>query len=114
MHVAHDGAAQKHILDCAQVRVLEVVDDRDVVELDVEILVDRLERARDLDVVFEFHRDGVVDEGFEEAVFWFKSANDCFFFLVCVHLFYEPAHPDAVSHDFAPRCPCSVFVDLVR
>lgn len=47
--------------------VLELLDDGDVVELDVEILVDALQRASELDVVFELDRDLVVDEGFEEA-----------------------------------------------
>ena len=53
-------------------RVLELLDDLDVVELDIEVLVDALEDAADLDVVFELDRDLVVDEGFEEAVgvFW--------------------------------------------
>lgn len=52
--------------------VLELLDDLDVVELDIEVLVDALEDAADLDVVFELDRDLVVDEGFEEAVdvFW--------------------------------------------
>jgi hypothetical protein len=49
-------------------RVLDLLDDLDVVELDVEVLVDALEDATDLDVVFELDRDLVVDERFEEAV----------------------------------------------
>lgn len=48
-------------------RVLELLDDLDVVELDVEVLVDALEDAADLDVVLELDRDLVVDEGLEEA-----------------------------------------------
>jgi hypothetical protein len=50
------------------VRVLELLEDLDVVELDVEVLVDALEDAADLDVVLELDGDLVVDEGFEEAV----------------------------------------------
>ena len=69
MDVTDHGAADEHVLDGAQVRVLELLDDLDVVELDVEELVDALEHAPDLDVVLELDRDLVVDEGFEEAFF---------------------------------------------
>lgn len=48
-------------------RILELLHDLDVVELDVEVLVDALEHAADLYVVLELDRDLVVDEGFEEA-----------------------------------------------
>lgn len=51
-----------------QVRILELVDDLDVVELDVEILVHALERAAQLDVVLELHRDLVVNQRLEKAV----------------------------------------------
>lgn len=68
MYIAHDGPADEHILDRTEVRVLEVVDDGDVFELDVEKLVDRFQGARDLNVVLEFHGDRVVDEGFEKTV----------------------------------------------
>lgn len=49
-------------------RILELLEHLDVVELDVEVLVDALEDAADLDVVLELDRDLVVDEGLEEAV----------------------------------------------
>lgn len=49
-------------------RVLELLDDLDVVELDVEVLVDALEHAADLDVILQLDRDLMVDEGLEEAV----------------------------------------------
>ena len=49
-------------------RVLELLYDLDVVELDIEVLVDALERPADLDVVLELHRHLMVDEGFEETV----------------------------------------------
>ncbi|KAI5293044.1 hypothetical protein KEM56_006148, partial [Ascosphaera pollenicola] len=42
--------ADKHVLDRAQVRILELFNDLDVVELDVEELVDALEHAPDLDI----------------------------------------------------------------
>lgn len=48
--------------------ILELLHHRDAVELDVEVLVDTLEDAADLDVVLELDRDLVVDEGLEEAV----------------------------------------------
>lgn len=51
-----------------QVWVLELLDDLNLVELDVEVLVDALERAADLDIVLELDRDLVVDERLEEAV----------------------------------------------
>lgn len=50
-----------------KMRVLELLDDLDVVELDVEVLVHALQRAADLDVVLELDRDLVVDERFEET-----------------------------------------------
>jgi hypothetical protein len=48
-------------------RVLDLLDDADVLQLDVEILVYALERAEDLDVVLELDRDLVVDEGLEKT-----------------------------------------------
>lgn len=52
-----------------QMGILELLDDLYLVELDVEVLVDALQRAADLYVVFQLHRDLVVDERLEEAVF---------------------------------------------
>ena len=49
-------------------RVLELVDDADVVQLDVEVLVDALERAADADIVLELDRHLMVDERLEKAV----------------------------------------------
>ena len=48
-------------------RVLQLFHHLDVVELNVEVLIHRLERPPDLNVVFELHRDLVVDERLEEA-----------------------------------------------
>jgi hypothetical protein len=67
VYVAHHGAADEDIFDRAQVGVLDLVDDLDVVELDVEVLVDALERATDLYVVLELDRYLVVYERLEEA-----------------------------------------------
>ena len=47
--------------------VLELIDNLDVVELDVEVLVDALEDALELNVVLELDGDLVVDESLEEA-----------------------------------------------
>ncbi len=58
MHVAHDAATDKDILHAAQMRVPELVEHGDVVELDVEVLVDGLEGAADGDVVFQLDGDG--------------------------------------------------------
>lgn len=69
MDVADDGAADEDVLDGAEVGVSQLLVDRDVVELDVEVLVDGFERARHLDVVLELDGDGLVDEGLEEALF---------------------------------------------
>ena len=48
-------------------RILQLLDDLDLIELDVEELVDGFEDAADGDIVFELDGHFVVDEGFEEA-----------------------------------------------
>ena len=48
-------------------RIFHLVNDGDLIELDVEELVDALERPADGDVVLELDRDLVVDQGLEEA-----------------------------------------------
>lgn len=48
-------------------RILELLDNLDVIELDVEVLVHTLENALELDVVFQLHGDLVVDERLEET-----------------------------------------------
>jgi hypothetical protein len=50
-----------------QMRILQLLNDGDVVKLDVEVLVDALERAAELDVVLELDGDLMVDERLEEA-----------------------------------------------
>lgn len=67
MHVSDDGTADEDILDGAKMRVLQLLDNRNVIELDVEVLVDALEHAADLDVVFELDGDLTVDERLEKA-----------------------------------------------
>lgn len=49
-------------------RVLDLLQYLDVVELDVEVLVDALEDAADLDVVLKLDGHLMVDEGLEEAM----------------------------------------------
>jgi hypothetical protein len=46
-----------------------------IVQLDVEVLVDALEGAADLDFVFELDGDFVLDERFEETSCSLKSAS---------------------------------------
>lgn len=50
-----------------QMGVLELLHHRDTIQLDVEVLIYALERAAELDVVFELHCYFVVDEGFEKT-----------------------------------------------
>lgn len=49
-------------------RVLVQIQDFDVIQLDVEVLVDRLQDSTDANVILEFNGDGLVGEGLEEAV----------------------------------------------
>ncbi len=56
-------------------RIPQLLNNTNVVEFDVEELVDGLEGAADGDVVFELDGDGVVDEGFEEAVCGFRVVS---------------------------------------
>lgn len=50
-----------------QVGPPQLVDGLGVVQLDVQVLVDALERAADLDFVLELYGDFVLDERLEEA-----------------------------------------------
>lgn len=70
-------------------RVLVQIEHIDIIELDVKVLVDGFEGPADPDVVLELDRDGLVGEGFEEAVLctrdWlvrsfqvFLSISDCY------------------------------------
>lgn len=49
-------------------RILQLLQHLDIIQLDVQELVDGSEGALDGDVVFKFDGDLVVDEGFEETV----------------------------------------------
>lgn len=50
-------------------RIFELLDDLDVIELDIEVLIYALENTLELDVVLELNGDLVVDESLEEARF---------------------------------------------
>lgn len=67
-HIAHHTPPNEHILDRRQMRVFIQIEDVDIVELDVEVLVDRFQGAADADVIFQLDGDGLVGESFEEAV----------------------------------------------
>jgi hypothetical protein len=55
------------LLQTYQVRPPQLVHGLGVVQLNVQVLVHALERAADLDLVLEFHRDFMLDERLEEA-----------------------------------------------
>ena len=63
-----DGSPDKAVLDREHVRVLLRIGDRDVGELDVEVLVDRVEGAADGEVVLQLDHDVLADQGLEERV----------------------------------------------
>lgn len=48
-------------------RVLQLLHHTNIIQLDIQILINALQRAADLDVVLELDRDFVVDERLEEA-----------------------------------------------
>lgn len=68
MDIAYDRAADKDVLHRAQVWVFQLVQHHHVVEFDVQVLVDRFQRAPDTDVVLELDCHGLLGECFEEAV----------------------------------------------
>ena len=49
-------------------RVLYFIDNSDIVELDVQKLVDTLQGTFNRDIIFEFHGDFVIHQGFEETI----------------------------------------------
>jgi len=48
-------------------RIFDLFYHSDIIELDIKILIDRLQCSADLDVVLEFHRDFMVDKSLEKA-----------------------------------------------
>jgi len=51
LYVTHDAAADEAVLDAHHVRVLVLVRDADVRQLDVEELIDRVQSATDAEVI---------------------------------------------------------------
>lgn len=49
-------------------RVLVQVQNFHIVQLDVQVLVDRLEDSTDADIIFKLDGNGLVGQGLEEAV----------------------------------------------
>lgn len=56
-------------------RVFVQIQDFDVIQLDVEVLVDRLQDSTDANVILELNGDGLVGEGLEEAAVGRGSAQ---------------------------------------
>ena len=52
-----------------QMRILQLLQHLDIIQLYIQELIDGFEGAFDGDVVFEFDGYFVVDEGFEETVY---------------------------------------------
>lgn len=63
-----EGGARQGKTQTYQMRIFQLLQHLDIIQLDVQELVDGFEGAFDGDVVFELDGDLVVDEGFEEAV----------------------------------------------
>ena len=63
-----DGTSDEAVLDGEHVWVLLRVGDGDVGELDVEVLVDRVEGAADGEVVLQLDHDVLADQRLEERV----------------------------------------------
>jgi hypothetical protein len=49
-------------------RILQLIQHTNILQLDIQELVHALERTPDRDVILEFDRHFVVNEGFEETV----------------------------------------------
>lgn len=75
-------------------RVLHLLDNGNIIQLDVEVLIHALQRATHGNVILELHRHLVVDESLEEAVGSRLPVSDPFFVL----------HPLLLSISCAQRC----------
>jgi hypothetical protein len=67
------------------VRVLHLLDHRDVIQLDVEVLVHALQRAAHGDIILELDGDLVVHQSLEEAVYRKHIPSACALPLFDVH-----------------------------
>lgn len=63
----------KRLRPTHQMWVLHLLHDRNVVQLDVEVLVHALQRAAHRDIVLELDRDLMVDQCLEEAA-WHRNS----------------------------------------
>ena len=63
-----NGPPNEAVLDREHVRVLLGIGDGDVGQLDVEVLVDRVQGAADGEVVLQLDHDVLSDKGLEERV----------------------------------------------
>lgn len=70
-------ASVRQLLITYQMRVLELLYHLNIVELDVQVLINRFQRAFDLNVVLELYGDFVVDQGLEEAVCEMRGQLSC-------------------------------------
>lgn len=87
--------------------VLHLLDHRDVVQLDVEVLVHALQRAAHGDVILELDGDLVVHQSLEEAVYRkHKPVSLCSSFV----LTFIPKLPSAFARGEVP----SGVIDCVR
>jgi hypothetical protein len=51
-----------------QMRILYLLNDTNIIQLDIQVLIHTLQRPPDLDVVLQLDRNFVVHEGFEETI----------------------------------------------
>jgi hypothetical protein len=73
LHVPDDRAAYEAALDRGELREALLVDDLDLLELDVEVLVDRVQRADERQVVLQLDHDLLPHKRLEE-----REENHCF------------------------------------
>lgn len=67
LNVAHDGTAHKARFERRELRVPFRLHHRHIQQLDVQVLIDRMQRARQDDVVFELDRHFFANQRFEEG-----------------------------------------------
>jgi hypothetical protein len=65
--ITHHTSTNEHALYRGQVGVLVEVQDFNIVQLDVQILIDRLEDSTDADVILKLDGDRLVGKGLEET-----------------------------------------------
>lgn len=68
MDIANNASTNEYVLDRAQVRVFDLFNHSDIVQLDVQVLIHALEGTANGDIVLKLYCDFAVDERFEEAI----------------------------------------------